>query len=342
LIWFGASTAPLLSESARRTIAYLSRGRSLGLSRLLREIEPAGSEVRLLRARLSLDSGYFSRQLRRLEADRLVTTDPDDGDGRVRKVRLTRKGLAERAVLDSSSNELAASILTPLTEPQRDRLVTAMADVERLILASQVRVEIIDPRDIDARYCLRSYFEELGHRFDPEGLNGVLVGIVDLFWVNYRCRCVGLLTLGELCRLNLGDHVDFDAYAKWQLCDTGGAARMDAPLAEDLDKQLRRPIRNPVRFRELRRAVDHDKELYDSSNSAKIADGGFKHGQQFNCHMACGELALIQADLIAHFPTEELTVYLAKAAGEINLIAGTSERCECRHISIDDWRHDVG
>ena len=146
--------------------AYLSRGRSLGLSRLLWEIEPAGSEVRLLRARLGLDSGYFSRQLRRLEADRLVTTDPDDCDGRVRKVRLTRKGLAERAVLDSSSNELAASILTPLTERQRDRLVTAMADVERLILASQVRVEIIDPRDIDTRYCLRSYFEELGHRFD--------------------------------------------------------------------------------------------------------------------------------------------------------------------------------
>jgi DNA-binding MarR family transcriptional regulator/GNAT superfamily N-acetyltransferase len=146
--------------------AYLSRGRSLGLSRLLWEIEPAGSEVRLLRARLGLDSGYFSRQLRRLEAERLVTTDPDDGDGRVRKVRLTRKGLRERAVLDSSSNELAASILRPLTEPQRDRLVTAMADVERLILASEVRVEIIDPRDSAARYCLRSYFEELGRRFD--------------------------------------------------------------------------------------------------------------------------------------------------------------------------------
>ena len=91
--------------------AYLSRGRSLGLSRLLWEIGPAECEVRLLRARLGLDSGYFSRQLRRLEADRLVITDPDDGDARVRKVRLTRKGLAERAVLDSSSNELAASIL---------------------------------------------------------------------------------------------------------------------------------------------------------------------------------------------------------------------------------------
>ncbi len=146
--------------------AYLSRGRSLGLSRLLWEIEPRGSEVRLLRARLGLDSGYFSRQLRRLEADGLVTTDPDDGDGRVRQVKLTRKGRAERSVLDSSSDELAVSILEPLTKSQRDRLVTAMTDVERLILASQVRVEITDPQDIDARYCVRSYFEELGRRFD--------------------------------------------------------------------------------------------------------------------------------------------------------------------------------
>ena len=145
---------------------YLSRGRALGLSRLLWEIGPAGCEVKLLRARLGLDSGYFRRQLRRLEADRLVITDPGGEDGRERKVRMTRKGLAERAVLNRSSNELAASILTPLTKPQRDRLITAMADVEGLVLASQVQVEIIDPRNVDAQYCLRSYFEELGQRFD--------------------------------------------------------------------------------------------------------------------------------------------------------------------------------
>ncbi|MFD0119090.1 hypothetical protein ACFVZL_27005 [Streptomyces sp. NPDC058320] len=35
-----------------------------------------------------------------------------------------------------------------------------------LLLASQVRIAITDPRDPDARYCLRSYFEELGRRFD--------------------------------------------------------------------------------------------------------------------------------------------------------------------------------
>src|SRR5436853_1850117 len=177
---------------------------------------------------------------------------------------------------------------------------------------------------------------------DSEGLNGVLVGIVDLFCVNYRCRCVGLFTLGELCRLNLGDHVNFDASAKWHLCHTDGAARMDASLTEYLDKELRCPIRNSVRFCEVRRAVDHDKELNDSSNAAKIADGGFKHGQQFNCHVARGDLTLIQANLFAHFPAEELTALLAKAAREMNLVAGTSERRERRHISVDDWRHDVG
>jgi len=145
---------------------YLSRDRSLGLSRLLWEVEPDGSEVRVLRSRLDLDSGYMSRQLRRLESEGLVTTDPDSADGRVRKVRLTKAGVAERAVLDRASDELAESILDPLTDGQRARLVAAMAEVERLLLASQVRIEITDPRDADARYCLRSYFEELARRFD--------------------------------------------------------------------------------------------------------------------------------------------------------------------------------
>ncbi|MFE2545531.1 bifunctional helix-turn-helix transcriptional regulator/GNAT family N-acetyltransferase [Actinacidiphila glaucinigra] len=145
---------------------YLSRDRSLGLSRLLWEVEPDGSEVRVLRSRLALDSGYLSRQLRRLESDGLVTTDPDSDDGRVRKVRLTEAGFVERATLDVASDELAASILDPLTDGQRGRLVAAMTEVERLLLASQVRIEITDPRAPDARYCLRSYVEELQRRFD--------------------------------------------------------------------------------------------------------------------------------------------------------------------------------
>jgi DNA-binding MarR family transcriptional regulator/GNAT superfamily N-acetyltransferase len=145
---------------------YLSRNRSLGLSRLLWEVEPDGSEVRVLRSRLGLDSGYLSRQLRRLESDGLVTTDPVPDDGRVRRVRLTKAGAAEQAVLDRASDELAESIIEPLTDGQRARLVAAMTEVERLLLASGLRIEITDPRDPDARYCLRSYVEELARRFD--------------------------------------------------------------------------------------------------------------------------------------------------------------------------------
>src|SRR5919108_1885222 len=99
---------------------YLSRSRPLGQSRLLWEIGTEGSEVRALRARLDLDSGYLSRLLRSLEADGLVTVDAEGADGRVRVARLTPAGLAEREELDRRSDELAASLLEPLSDAQRD------------------------------------------------------------------------------------------------------------------------------------------------------------------------------------------------------------------------------
>ncbi len=50
--------------------AYLSRDRPLGQARVLWEIGPDGCDVRSLRARLELDSGYLSRLLRSLESSR--------------------------------------------------------------------------------------------------------------------------------------------------------------------------------------------------------------------------------------------------------------------------------
>ena len=50
--------------------AFLARGRPLGQARVLWEIGPDGRDVRDLRARLGLDSGYLSRLLRALEAGR--------------------------------------------------------------------------------------------------------------------------------------------------------------------------------------------------------------------------------------------------------------------------------
>ena len=146
--------------------AFLSRGRPLGQARLLWEIGPAGIDVRLLRSRLDLDSGYLSRLLRSLENDGLVAVEQSQADGRVRTARLTARGRAERAELDRRSDEVAASILQPLSARQRTRLVTAMAEVERLLAASTVQVAVADPRHPDARACLQAYFSELSQRFD--------------------------------------------------------------------------------------------------------------------------------------------------------------------------------
>jgi DNA-binding MarR family transcriptional regulator/GNAT superfamily N-acetyltransferase len=146
--------------------AFLSRGRPLGQARLLWEIGPAGSDIRGLRARLDLDSGYLSRLLRSLERDGLVTVQRSGTDGRVRTARLTARGLAERAVLDQRSDDAAVALLGPLSAGQRTRLVTAMAEVERLVAASSVHIARCGPRHPHARSCLRSYFDELARRFD--------------------------------------------------------------------------------------------------------------------------------------------------------------------------------
>ena len=51
---------------------FLASDRSLGQNRLLWEIGVDGCDIRSLRARLDLDSGYLSRLLRTLENDGLI------------------------------------------------------------------------------------------------------------------------------------------------------------------------------------------------------------------------------------------------------------------------------
>jgi DNA-binding MarR family transcriptional regulator/GNAT superfamily N-acetyltransferase len=145
---------------------YLGRGRPLGESRMLWEIGLDGAEVRQLRRRLGMDSGYASRLLRSLEAQGLIAVETSAPDRRVRYARLTAAGVAERAELDRLSDELATSMLEPLDERQRDRLVAAMEDVERLLLASLITIAVEDPATDDARWCLEQYFAELAACFD--------------------------------------------------------------------------------------------------------------------------------------------------------------------------------
>ena len=145
---------------------FLSRDRPLGEARVLWEIGAEGCDVRALRDRLDLDSGYLSRLLRSLEAAALIEVERSELDRRVRTARLTAAGLKERAILDERSDELAATFLEPLNESQRTRLVTAMSDVERLLTAAMVEVKPVDPLHPHAQYCISQYFAELDRRFD--------------------------------------------------------------------------------------------------------------------------------------------------------------------------------
>src|ERR1051326_7854086 len=98
---------------------FLGRNRSLGACRVLFEIGADGVEIRELRARLGLDSGYLSRLLRSLESEGLVRTDRAADDARVRCALLTAAGRREVALLDRLSDKAAAALLEPLSSKQR-------------------------------------------------------------------------------------------------------------------------------------------------------------------------------------------------------------------------------
>src|SRR5262245_18513492 len=105
---------------------FLGRDRPLGESRVLFEIGEGGADLRELRVRLGLDSGYLSRVVQALASKRLVKLRSDAGDERVRRAELTRAGRAELAEMNRRSDQLAETILAELPAAPRERLVTAI------------------------------------------------------------------------------------------------------------------------------------------------------------------------------------------------------------------------
>jgi DNA-binding MarR family transcriptional regulator/GNAT superfamily N-acetyltransferase len=146
---------------------YLGQGRPLSEARLLFEIG-AGTDLRSLRARLGLDSGYLSRLLRTLSSQGVVEVRPDPADRRVRIATLTEAGVREREELDARARDSVAELLEPLTSAQRERLIEAQGQVRRLLRLAAVVISPVPDDDADGRECLRAYAAELGLRF-PEG-----------------------------------------------------------------------------------------------------------------------------------------------------------------------------
>jgi DNA-binding MarR family transcriptional regulator/GNAT superfamily N-acetyltransferase len=148
------------------TDSFLGRGRPLAESRLLFEIGSEGADVRELRSRLNLDSGYLSRLLRSLERQGLSEVSTPESDLRSRRAWLTLAGLAELEELDRLGDRFAEGTLEPLSEAERARLVAAMSEVEKLLNLSFTRISVEDPDSADAKWCVAQYFAELGKRFE--------------------------------------------------------------------------------------------------------------------------------------------------------------------------------
>jgi DNA-binding MarR family transcriptional regulator/GNAT superfamily N-acetyltransferase len=149
------------------TDQYLGRDRPLAEARLLFEIGER-ADVRELRHRLGLDSGYLSRMLRSLEEQQLARTTAHPDDGRIRVVELTAAGARERAELDERSRAAVGELLGQLTAEQQDQLVAAQQQIRRLLRQAAVTISRVDADADVAQQCLRAYAAELALRF-PEG-----------------------------------------------------------------------------------------------------------------------------------------------------------------------------
>lgn len=113
---------------------FLASPWTLGEVRILWELARRdGAAAAELVRDLGLDPGQLSRTLKRLAAAGLVESGADAHDGRRRVVTLTERGRAELAPLEAEQRRRVGADVADLGRDAIDRLVGAMADVERLL-----------------------------------------------------------------------------------------------------------------------------------------------------------------------------------------------------------------
>ena len=120
---------------------------SLTEARVLFELgQRAPVDLAELRRTLALDSGYLSRIIGRFKADGLVATQSSPDDGRRQVVELTARGREVFTDLGARSADQIATLLGPLANEDRRRLLTSMSTIRDVFEASApVRPSLIRP-----------------------------------------------------------------------------------------------------------------------------------------------------------------------------------------------------
>ena len=116
---------------------------SLVEARLIFEIH-AGQPIQAskLIGVLSIDKGYLSRLLKKLEKEKVITKRRSPGDARAFLLSLTERGMREFAALNKASDEQIGRMLEPLSEVQRGELLGHMEAVNHLLEPSTREVTI--------------------------------------------------------------------------------------------------------------------------------------------------------------------------------------------------------
>ena len=162
---------------------YLDSPFSLTEARVLYEIRQRGNTTATEIGRdLGLDAGYLSRILGHFEKSGLIRKERSPSDGRQSFLSITAVGRKAMALLERRTVRQVGDVLHRLSDPEQDRLVTAMRTVERMIAAEPaVRPEIVlrEPRPGDLGWVVARhatlYAEEYGWGENFEGLCAQIV-----------------------------------------------------------------------------------------------------------------------------------------------------------------------
>ncbi|MGN0133900.1 MAG: MarR family winged helix-turn-helix transcriptional regulator [Anaerotignum sp.] len=107
---------------------------SLAETRVLYEIEKAESiTMRKISEILTMDEGYLSRILKRLEKNGLISRVKSTADGRAYLLSLTEQGQVQMLEMNSRSDRQIRGFLAPLSPAQRAKLVKNMQNIESIL-----------------------------------------------------------------------------------------------------------------------------------------------------------------------------------------------------------------
>lgn len=151
---------------------------SLSEARVLYELaqrdKPSAKEIGI---ELGLDPGYLSRIIQNFDENGVITRTPLPSDRRQYRLSLTAKGRQAFAKLNRSSDDDVAAMLAALPPGDGQRLVEAMAAIERLLGAARAASSpavLREPRPGDMGWVVQShgslYAREYGFDSSFEGL----------------------------------------------------------------------------------------------------------------------------------------------------------------------------